>query len=240
MNRIKSFETHFFRFQERTKNVLRDTNEANIDSLMGTKEMSAVFRNSCFSQSGVIVDAKVSDRQRRCCAPSRNIIGYKSSFTCHVLRFVVFAFCLVVCNTRWDLSIYVSSVYPQSGFRLHSSFAEIFSRTEVVFIVVLYTVMVQKSLFRDCPVPWPFKYDATHAHFEEIQTGHLFFVVVVYNIFLTFKRHNFTASLLNLHLIDIRRQIQTRYLFFRKNFIVCCYFRPLWLKHEYSGIFIRN
>ena len=220
--------------------------------------MSAVFRNLCFSQSGVIVDAKVSDRQRRCCAPSRNIIGYKSSFTCHVLRFVVFAFCLVVCNTRWDLSlsdndsvlfgtcnqvqlsIYVSSVYPQSGFRLHVSFAEIFSRTEVVFIVVLYTVMVQKSLFRDCPVPWPFKYDATHAHFEQIQTGHLFFVVVVYNIFLTFKRHNFTASLLNLHLIDIRRQIQTRYLFFRKNFIVCCYFRPLWLKHEYSGIFIRN
>ena len=240
MNRIKSFETHFFRFQERTKNVLRDTNEANIDSLMGTKKMSAVFRNSCFSQSGVIVDAKVSDRQRRCCAPSRNIIGYKSSFTCHVLRFVVFAFCLVVCNTRWDLSIYVSSVYPQSGFRLHSSFAEIFSRTEVVFIVVLYTVMVQKSLFRNCPVRWPFKYDATHAHFEQIQTGHLFVVVVVYNIFLTFKRHNFTASLLNLHLIDIRRQIQTRYLFFRKNFIVCCYFRPLWLKHEYSGIFIRN
>ena len=114
---------------------------------MGTKKMSAVFRNSCFSQSGVIVDAKVSDRQRRCCAPCRNIIGYKSSFTCNVL--LVFAFCLVGCNTRWDLSlsdndsalfgtcnqvqllIYVSSVFPQSGFRLHSSFAEIFSRTEV-------------------------------------------------------------------------------------------------------------
>ena len=178
--------------------------------------MSAVFRNSCFSQSGVIVDAKVSDRQRRCCAPSRNIIGYKSSFTCHVLRFVVFAFCLVVCNTRWDLSlsdndsvlfgtcnhevqlsIYVSSVYPQSGFRLHSSFAEIFSWSEVVFIVVLSTVMVQKALFRNCPVPWPFKYDATQAHFEEIQTGHLFFVVVVYNIISTFKRHNFTYQLVS-------------------------------------------
>ena len=59
--------------------------------------------------------------------------------------FLVFAFCLV----RWDLSlsdndsvlfgtcnkvqlsIYVSSVFPQSGFRLHSSFAEIFRLIEV-------------------------------------------------------------------------------------------------------------
>ena len=135
--------------------------------------------------------------------------------TCHVLRFMVFAFCLAVCNSRWDLSlsdndsalfgtyhqvqvlIYLSSVFPQSGFRLHSSFAEIFSRTEVVFIVVLHTVMVQKAFFRNSPVRWPFKYDATHAQFEQIQTGHLFFVVVVYNIILTFKRHNFTDQLVS-------------------------------------------
>ena len=32
------------------------------------------------------------------------------------------------------------------------SFAEIFRRTEVVFIVVLHTVMVQKALFRNSPV----------------------------------------------------------------------------------------
>ena len=54
-----------------------------------------------YSQSEVIVDAKVSDRQRRCCAPWRNIIGCESSFTCHVL--LVFAFCLVGCSSTWDL-----------------------------------------------------------------------------------------------------------------------------------------
>ena len=39
--------------------------------------------------------------------------------------------------------------------------------------------MVQKALFRRPRVHWPFKYDATNVHFEQIQTGHLFFVVVV-------------------------------------------------------------
>ena len=57
------------------------------------KKMSAVFRNSCLSQSRAIVDAKVSSRHRRCCAPCRNIIGCKSSFTCHVLL----GFCLLSC-----------------------------------------------------------------------------------------------------------------------------------------------
>ena len=52
---------------------------------MGTKKLSALFRNS---QSGVIVDAKVSDRQRQCCAPCRNVIGYKSSFTCRASWFL--------------------------------------------------------------------------------------------------------------------------------------------------------
>ena len=132
--------------------------------------------------------------------------------------FLVFALCLVGYNSRLDLSlsdndsvpfchlqpgtalnlqVYVSGVFPQSGFPLHSSFAEIFRRTEVVFIDVLHTVVVQKTLFRNSPVNWPFKYDATHAHIEQIETGLLFFVVVVYNIILTFKRHNFTDQLVS-------------------------------------------
>ena len=76
---------------------------------------------------------------------------------------LVFAYCLVGCNSRWDLSLSDNDsvlsgtcnqvklsiyVFPQGGFRLHSSLAEIFTRTEMVFIVVLKTVMVQKSLFR--------------------------------------------------------------------------------------------
>ena len=95
-----SFETQFFPFWERTKNVLWDTNDFNIDSLMGTKKMSTVFRNSCLSQSGVIVDAKVSDRQRRCCAPCRNVSGYKSSFTCHVLLGSCLLSCWVLFKVR--------------------------------------------------------------------------------------------------------------------------------------------
>ena len=146
-----SFETHFFPFGERTKSVLRHTNEFNIDSLMGAKKMSPVFRNSFLSQSGVIDDTKVSDRQRRCCAPCRNIIGCKSSFICHVpLRFrlrscwvqfkvrslsfadndsVLFGNC-----NKVQLSIYVSSAFPQSGFRLH--YLE-----NLLFIVVLHITL---------------------------------------------------------------------------------------------------
>ena len=100
-------------------------------------KMSAVFRNSCLSQSGGIDDAKVSDRQRRFCAPWRNIISCKSSFTCHV----PLGFCLRSCWVQFkvrslsfsdndsvlfgtcnqvQLSIYFSSVFHQSGFWLHS------------------------------------------------------------------------------------------------------------------------
>ena len=46
-----SFETHFFPKWERTKNYLRDSNEFNIDSLLGTKKMSLVRKVStrlCF------------------------------------------------------------------------------------------------------------------------------------------------------------------------------------------------
>ena len=41
-----SFETHFFPKWERTKNYLRDSNEFNIDSLLGTKKMSLVRKVS--------------------------------------------------------------------------------------------------------------------------------------------------------------------------------------------------
>ena len=40
------FETHFFPKWERTKNYLRDSNEFNIDSLLGTKKMSLVRKVS--------------------------------------------------------------------------------------------------------------------------------------------------------------------------------------------------
>ena len=94
-----------------------------------------------YSQSEVIVDAKVSDRQRRCCAPWRNIIGCESSFTCHVLL----GFCFLSCWMQFNVR-----------------FAGIFRRTEVVFIVVLHTVMVQKALFRNSPVRWPFMMQLMH------------------------------------------------------------------------------
>ena len=41
-----SFETHFFPKWERTKNYLRDSNELNIDSPLGTKKMSLVRKVS--------------------------------------------------------------------------------------------------------------------------------------------------------------------------------------------------
>ena len=94
-----------------------------------------------YSQSEVIVDVKVSDRQRRRCPPCRNIIGCKSSFTCHVLL----GFCFLSCWMQFNVR-----------------FAEIFRRTEVVFIVVLHTVMVQKALFRNSPVRWPFMMRLMH------------------------------------------------------------------------------
>ena len=128
--------------------------------------------------------------------------------------FLVFGFCLVGCISRRDLSlsdnnsvpfgtyhqvqllIYLSSVFPQSGFRLHSSFAEIFSRTEVVFIVVFSHFYGSKGIFLGIlqSVDLLNMMQFMHINFEQIQTGHLFFVVVVQNIF---KRHNFTDQLVS-------------------------------------------
>ena len=170
-----SFETHFFPFWERTKNVLRHT-----------RKKCLLFRNSCLSQTGVIDDTKVSDRQRRCCAPCRNIIGCKSSFTCHVplgfclrscwvqfkVRFLSFSdnnsVLFGTCN-QVQLSIYVSSAFPQSGFRLHSL-------ENLLFIVVLHITLWFKrhrlGIVQSVDL----------LNMIQIQTGHLFFVVVIYNI----------------------------------------------------------
>ena len=123
-----------------------------------------MFRNSCLSQSGVIVDEKVSDRQRRCCAPCRNIIGCKSIYlpcTSWFLPSVLLgaipgeylslsdndSVLFGTCN-QVKLSIYVSIVFSQSGFRLHSRsrLGEI-----VIYCCVIHDVMVQKASFRICP-----------------------------------------------------------------------------------------
>ena len=86
---------------EWTENVLRDA----FFSVLGMNHkcltrhkrvqhwFPAVFQNSYLLQSGVIVYTKVSDRQRWCGMPCWNIIGCKSSFTCHML----FVFCLLSC-----------------------------------------------------------------------------------------------------------------------------------------------
>ena len=135
----------FFPFWERTKNVLRDTNDFNIDSLMGTKKMSALFRNS---QSGLIVDAKVSDRQRQCCAPCRNVIGYKSSFTCRaswflpsvllgtiqgeISLFLIMILCYLAPAARYSSQLTFHVFFPKAVFGFTQALRRIFRRTEVV------------------------------------------------------------------------------------------------------------
>ena len=137
----------FFPFWERTKNVLRDTNDFNIDSLMGTKKMSALFRNS---QSGVIVDAKVSDRQRQCCAPCRNVIGYKSSFTCRaswflpsvllgaiqgeISLFLIMILCYLAPAARYNSQFTFHVFFPKAVFGFTQALRRIFRRTEVGFL----------------------------------------------------------------------------------------------------------
>ena len=136
------------------QNVLWDTNDFNIDSLMGTKKMSTVFRNSCLSQSGVIVDAKVSDRQRRCWAPCRNVIGYKSSFTCHVLLgscllscwvlfkelqgeislFLIMILCYLAPATRYSSQFTFHVFFPKAVFGFTQALRRIFRRIEMGFL----------------------------------------------------------------------------------------------------------
>ena len=146
-----SCETHFFPFWERTKNVLWDTNDFNIDSLMGTKKMSTVFRNSCLSQSGVIVDAKVSDRQRRCCAPCRNVIGHKSSYNwpCaswflpsvllgaiqgEISLFLIMILCYLAPAARYSSQFKFHVFFPKAVFGFTQALRRIFRRTEVGFL----------------------------------------------------------------------------------------------------------
>ena len=95
------------------------------------------------SQSEVIVDAKVSDRQRRCCAPCRNIIGCKSSFTCRMCFLVLFAFCLAGCSSTGALRR--------------------FSAKPKWYLLLCYTLLWFK---RHClgipPVRWPFMMQLMH------------------------------------------------------------------------------
>ena len=138
-----SFETHFFPFWERTKNVSRDTSDFNIDFLMGTIKCLLCFKTDVFHSR------KISS-MRRWTINSDGVahlfdISSVVKVVLLAMCFLVFSFCLVGCDSRWDLSlsdndsvlfntcnqiqlsIYVSSVSPQSSFRLHSSFAESFS-----------------------------------------------------------------------------------------------------------------
>ena len=109
--------------------------------------MSAVFRNSCLSQSGVINDAKVSDRQRRSCAPCRNIIGCK--IVVLAMSFSVFAFGLVGCNSRWDLSLFLIMIlcYLAPATRYSSQFT----------FQVFFPKRFSASLFREIVIYSPVK-----------------------------------------------------------------------------------
>ena len=130
--------------------------------------------------------------------------------------FLVLAFCLVGCYSRWDLSLsdndsvlfgtcsqvqlslYASCVFPQSGFR------RIFRPIEVGFFVtfdhrVICTTIQEHQRLRQRSVV-----DTVFRHSNNFLTGTenvlrdaLFFAMVVYNIILTFKRHNFRDQIVS-------------------------------------------
>ena len=136
--------------------------------------------------------------------------------------FLVFAFCLVGCYSRWDLSlsdndsvlfgtcsqvqlsIYFSCVFPQSGSRLHLGFAEDFPPDRsgcLPHLIVEWSVptIQEHQRLRQRRVV-----DTVFRHSNNFLTGTenflrdaLFFVMVVYSIILTFKRHNFTDQIVS-------------------------------------------
>ena len=103
-----------------------------------------------------------------------------------------------------QLSIYVSSVFAQSGFLLHSGFAEDFPPDRSGFFAtfdcrVICTTIQEHQRLRQHRVV-----DTVFRHSNDFLTGTenvlrdaLFFVMVVYSIILTFKRHNFTDQLVS-------------------------------------------
>ena len=125
---------------------------------METKKISAVFRNSCVSQSGVIVDGKVSDQQRRCCAPCRNIIGCKSSFTCHVLLgfclafvqlgafqgeislFLIMILCYLASATRYSSPFTFQVFFPKAVFGYTRALPR-FSTEPKWYLLLSYTLL---------------------------------------------------------------------------------------------------
>ena len=144
-----SFETHFFPFWERTKNVSRDTNDFNIDSLMGKKKCLLCFEIHVFH-------SRELSSTRRWAIDSDGVarLVEMSSVIKVVLLamcFLVLAFCLVGCYSRWDLSLsdndsvcYLAPAarynsqftfhvfFPKAVFGFTQALRRIFRRTEVV------------------------------------------------------------------------------------------------------------
>ena len=137
--------------------------------------------------------------------------------------FLVLAFCLVGCYSRWDLSLsdndsvcylapaarYSSQFtfhvfFPKAVFGFTQALRRIFRRTEVGFFVtfdrrVICTTIREHQRLRQRRVV-----DTVFRHSNNFLTGTenvlrdaLFFVMVVYSIILTFKRHNFTDQLVS-------------------------------------------
>ena len=215
-----SFETHFFPFWERTKNVSRDTNDFNIDSLMGKKKCLLCFEIHVFH-------SRELSSTRRWAIDSDGVarLVEMSSVIKVVLLamcFLVLAFCLVGCYSRWDLSlsdndsvlfgtcsqvqlsIYVSCVFPQSGFRLHSGFAKDFPPDRsgclphLIVECSVQTIQEHQRLCQRRVVDTVFRHSNNFlTGTENVPRDRLFFVMIVYSIILTFKRHNFTNQLVS-------------------------------------------
>ena len=165
--------------------------------------MSAVFRNSCLSQSGVIVDAKVSDRQRRCCAPCRNVIGHKSSYNwpCaswflpsvllgaiqgEISLFLIMILCYLAPAARYSSLFTFHVFFPKAVFGFTQALRRIFRRTEVGFFatfdrrVICATIQENQRLRQRRVVDTVFRHSNNFlTETENVLRDALFFVMVV-------------------------------------------------------------
>lgn len=109
-----SFEMLFFPFWEWTINVLRDTNEFNIDSLLCFKTHIFYSRELLFTRRWAIDSDGVA-----CLVEISLVVRVVLLAIC----FLCFAFCLVGCNPRWDLSVSDNDyVHLQLGTALNLHF----------------------------------------------------------------------------------------------------------------------
>ena len=155
---------------------------------------------------------------------------------------LVFAFCLVGCYSRWDLSlsdndsvlfgtcnqvqpsIYISSVFPQSGFRLHSCFAEDFPPNRsgcLPHLIVEWSVQQFKNTNGFVSNVWwilSFGTQITSLREQKMSWKRTILRYGCLQYYRNVQKTQFhrSASLLNLHLIDIWRQIQTWYLLLKR------------------------